>query len=96
MDNGFEQDESPRNGDTNKNKKGRKKSSSSFKPLSQKQTTYAMNIAQREKAMSARSNKVHIMNYDIMKYECIKSILKYLGRSCFLNSIFLIFNKISK
>ena len=90
MDNGFEQDESPRNGDTNKNKKGRKKSSSSFKPLSQKQTTYAMNIAQREKAMSARSNKVHIM-----KYECVKNILIYLDRSGFLKQYFF-FNKISK
>ena len=60
-ENGFEPDESPRNADTNnKNKKGRKKSSTiSFKPLSQKQSSYAMNIAQREKAMSARSNKVH-------------------------------------
>ena len=60
-ENGFEPDESPRNADTNnKNKKGRKKSSTiSFKPLSQKQSQYAMNIAQREKAMSARSNKVH-------------------------------------
>ena len=83
MDNGFEQDESPRNGDTNKNKKSRKKSSSSFKPLSQKQTTYAMNIAQREKAMSARSNKVHIM-----KYECVKNILKYLSRSGLLKQYF--------
>ena len=58
MDNEFAQDDvSPRNVD--KNKKSRKKSSSiSFKPLSQKQSTYAMNIAQREKAMNARSNKV--------------------------------------
>ena len=58
MDSEFAQDDvSPRNVD--KNKKSRKKSSSiSFKPLSQKQSTYAMNIAQREKAMNARSNKV--------------------------------------
>ena len=47
-----------------KGKKGKKKSVPSFQPLSQKMATSpsptpkSKNIAQREKAMNARSNKV--------------------------------------